>query len=170
MITINVPAVPVAQPRPRAVGRLSKGKVVARVHEHTSIKQADGSRKPHPIVAFKATCRMAAEQAYNGPPLSGPVVMRLMFVMPRPNNMIWKSKPMDVVEHTKKPDKDNLEKAVKDALTGIVWVDDSQVWASEVFKVIASGQEQPHVSIKIIEQTLEEYAREHGEIWEVVTR
>lgn len=95
--------------------------------------------------------------------------MRIVFVMPRPSNMIWKKKPMDIVEHTKKPDKDNLEKAVKDALTGIVWVDDSQVWSSQTFKVIASGRDRPHVSIKIREQTLDEYAREHGEIWHDAT-
>jgi Holliday junction resolvase RusA-like endonuclease len=52
----------------------------------------------------------------------GPVVLDLFFYLPRP-----KSLPKRVRHHVKKPDRDNLEKGVKDALKGILWRDDSQV-------------------------------------------
>lgn len=34
---------------------------------------------------------------------------------------------MNLKPHTKRPDGDNLEKFVNDALTGVLWVDDSQI-------------------------------------------
>lgn len=146
-IVIRVPAVPVAQPRPRAV--LSHDRKSARIHELTSIKKADGTRKAHPIVAFKATTKLAAQQVYVGPPLDCALRCNLLFVMPRTKGQIWKKKPMPRLRHAKKPDCDNLAKSVWDALSGLIWVDDSQVCESRITKVIAAGSEQPHVLITI---------------------
>jgi Holliday junction resolvase RusA-like endonuclease len=145
-LRIRVPAVPVAQPRARATqGRNGH----ARVHEVTTIKNADGSRKAHPIVAFKATVRLAVERAYQGPPLTGPLRVDVTAVFPRPNSMIWKTKLMPRERHIKKPDRDNLDKAVLDSLKDLLWVDDCQVCAGEIEKWIAAGDEQPHVEITI---------------------
>ncbi|MDI9559696.1 MAG: RusA family crossover junction endodeoxyribonuclease, partial [Pseudomonadota bacterium] len=44
------------------------------------------------------------------------------FIFARPKTL-----PKKVVDHTKKPDLDNLLKALKDAMTGIVWHDDAQI-------------------------------------------
>lgn len=148
-IQIRVPAVPVAQPRPRA----SSFGGNTRVHEVTSIKTKNG-RKAHPIVAFKATVRLAFESAYQGPPLEGPLRCDMTFVMPRPKSMVWKTREMPRVWHTKKPDRDNLDKAVMDALKDLAWMDDSQVCDGRLLKYIAGGDEQPHVEITI--QSLEE--------------
>jgi Holliday junction resolvase RusA-like endonuclease len=52
--------------------------------------------------------------------------------------------------HAKKPDRDNLDKAVMDALKGLAWIDDSQVCDGRIIKLIAAGDEQPHVEIRII--------------------
>lgn len=145
-IRFTVPAVPVAQPRPRAVQGHNGH---ARMHEVTHIKNADGTRKPHPIAAFKATVRMAAEQAYQGPPLEGPLRMTIVFVFPRTTSQIWKTRPMPRLHHTKTPDRDNCEKAVMDALKGTVFADDAQVCCGEVSKWIAAGDEQPHVEVTI---------------------
>jgi len=146
-ITIRVPAIPVAQPRTKATAFNGR----ARVYDVTTIKQADGTRKPHPIVAFKATVRLAAERAYQGPPLRGPLRVDVEAVFNRPDNMVWKRKPMPRVRHAKKPDRDNLDKAVLDSLKGLLWVDDCQACAGEITKWIASGDEQPHVVITITE-------------------
>ena len=54
--------------------------------------------------------------------LEGAIVMHLVFNLPRP-----KSLPKKVIEHTKKPDLDNLAKAVKDSLKGVCYHDDSQI-------------------------------------------
>ena len=148
-LRITVPAVPVAQPRPRASSRGGH----TRVHTPTSIKQADGSRKPHPILAFKATLKHAAALAYQGPPLECPLRVDVTFVMPRPGKLIWKTRAMPRVPHTIKPDRDNLDKAVMDALSGLLWRDDCQVCDGRIVKVIASGAEQPHVEIVVSEVT-----------------
>lgn len=61
--------------------------------------------------------------------LDGPLKLVVNFRLPRP-----KSLPKRVLWHTKKPDVDNLVKAVKDAMKGIVYRDDSQVVALYVTK------------------------------------
>lgn len=56
------------------------------------------------------------------PMLGGALDMRVVFSLKRP-----KSLPKKVVHHVKKPDLDNLVKAVKDSLKGIAYKDDSQI-------------------------------------------
>lgn len=147
LITIRVPGCPVAQPRTKATVRGGH----AAVYTPSTIGTGP-DRKPHPIVAFKATLRLAAERAYQGAPLSGPLMLSALFVFPRPASKVWKKRPMPREDHISAPDMDNLVKAVKDALKGIVWRDDCQVSRySNITKVIAAGDEQPHCLIMIAE-------------------
>ena len=64
-----------------------------------------------------------------------PIKLWLTFYLPRPKghyNSKGAVKPQHIfTAHTKKPDLDNLVKAVKDSLKGILWYDDSQVYATE---------------------------------------
>lgn len=146
-IRFTVPAVPVAQPRPRAT-MAHNGH--ARMHEVTHVGSAkDGTRRPHPIAAFKATVRLAAQQAYQGPPLECPLRMTVVFVFRRIDKFVWKTRPMPRLPHSSKPDRDNCEKALLDALKGTVFADDAQVCCGEVSKWIAAGDEQPHVEVTI---------------------
>jgi Holliday junction resolvase RusA-like endonuclease len=140
-----VPAIPIAQPRAKA--STFGGHV--KIYTPTSIKNEDGSRKPHPIAAFKATVRLAFRDAYKGSPLTGPLKCDCLFVMPRPKNLIWKTRSMPRLPHTSKPDRDNLDKAVMDALKGLAWIDDAQVCQGYIEKCIASGYEQPHAVITV---------------------
>lgn len=135
-IRFVVPAVPVAQPRHR-IGVIN-GKA-----------RAFSANKTHPIHAFKATVRQSSQAAYMGPPLSGPIRCDLLIVFPRTKSQIWKTKPMPRLPHAKKPDRDNVDKAVLDALTGLMWVDDAQVCDGRITKVIAAGDEQPHVVVTV---------------------
>lgn len=135
MIAFTVPAIPIAQPRQRHAIR---GNYVA---NYTPTK--------HPVTAFKATVRLSFADAYQGPPLEGPVTLKIAFIFPRPGRMIWKKRDMPRVEHTSKPDLDNCLKSVKDALKGLAWRDDSQVSQLVACKHIASGDEQPHVYVEI---------------------
>jgi len=134
-ISFTVPAIPVAQPRPRATAIGGH----ARVYQPTK----------HPIAAFKASVRLAASQAFTGAPLAGPLRVDCLFIFPRTKNQIWKSRPMPRIWHAKKPDRDNCDKAVLDALSGLLWLDDSQVCAGTIEKWIAAGDEQPHVVVTI---------------------
>lgn len=68
----------------------------------------------------------------------GPVAMRYQFIMPRPKALTrW-----EAVHHAVRPDLDKLIRAVNDALTGIAYVDDGQIYRMEAEKHYAGiGQE-----------------------------
>lgn len=70
-----------------------------------------------------------AAQRVAGQPLVGPVRLELDFALVRP-----KSLPKRVHAHTKKPDLDKLVRAVKDALKGVLYLDDAQVVALSATK------------------------------------
>jgi len=74
--------------------------------------------------------------------LDGPLNMNLYFYLPRP-----KSLPKKVLYHIKKPDVDNLVKAVKDSLKGVCYHDDSQIIC-----IVASKEydAQPRVEILVM--------------------
>ena len=137
-ITFVVPAIPIAQPRPKA--RAFAG--------HAQIYEAD---KSHPVHAFKASVRHAAAEAYQGAPLECPLYVSLLFVFPRPANKRWKKRPMPREWCPKKPDCDNLIKSCLDAMNGLTFADDSQVVAMDLTKFVAAGDEQPHVVVRIRE-------------------
>lgn len=137
-LSFVVPDVPVAQPRQRQ--RVAPGGFVQNYTPTDS-----------PVNAFKASVKRAANDAYRGKPLSGPLSVSVLFVFPRTSGQIWKTKPMPRIWHTKKPDLDNLVKAVWDALSGIVWIDDKQICDARQRKKIASGDEQPHCVVVIKE-------------------
>lgn len=75
----------------------------------------------------------AAREAYQGPPLSGAIHLDLWFLFPRPKCHYGTGKNANVLKasapfhYTKKPDRCKLERCIEDALTGIIWKDDSQV-------------------------------------------
>lgn len=138
-IRFTVPAVPIAQPRQRH--RIIAGKSGNFVGNYTPSKS--------PVNDFKATVRMAAREYWNEAPHQGPVELVLKFVFPRPKKMIWKSRPMDRTAHTARPDVDNLQKSVADALSKLLWQDDSQVYSVTASKWVASGDEGPHVVVEV---------------------
>jgi crossover junction endodeoxyribonuclease RusA len=86
-----------------------------------------------------------AAQAFTGAPLDGPLRISLVFVMPRPAGTPKKSTPPAI----KRPDLDKLTRAVFDALSGVVWNDDSQAVELHAFKRLAQLDEQPGVNIRI---------------------
>ncbi len=134
-VDFTVPAVPVAQPRPRAT---MAGKH-ARVY---------GAASKHPVNAFKATVRMAWQEAHDGTPFEGPISVDALFVFPRPKSFpkkggrMWKAT---------KPDRDNLDKSLLDALSGVAWADDAQVCSGLVQKAYAAHDEAPHVEVTVRE-------------------
>lgn len=125
---------PKGQPRPRAFARKMGGKFVARVFESGT---AEG---------WKSCIAQAAAPVRPTAPFAGPVGLQLTFHMPRPRGhyvagKIEKGlKPAAPVWHIGKPDNDNLQKAVMDAITqlGGFWVDDSQVASVRSRKVYSS--------------------------------
>lgn len=139
-IRFTVPACPVPQPRQRhRVVTTGDGRAFAQ--NYTS--------RTDPVQAFKATVRMAAQAAYQGGPLDGPVRVVATFILPRPKYLTWKRKPMPRQHSAARPDLDNLAKSLKDALTGLLWVDDIQVSVMSLEKWYAAGDEQPCVVVEV---------------------
>lgn len=131
MIRFQVQGDPKGQPRPRAFARRMGDKFVARVFEAGT---AEGWKS---LIASEARV-YAPEQ-----PISGPVSVRLIFSFRRPQSHFRTGKnagelrPDAPYYHTSKPDNDNLEKAVFDALTqiGLFWDDDKQIVHNETVKI-----------------------------------
>lgn len=79
----------------------------------------------------------------------GPVVLAIVFYLPRPQALLTKSKAGQAIPHVKKPDLDKLARAAKDALTGVVWTDDSQVTDLIARKRYCAAGEFPRVVIRV---------------------
>lgn len=148
MLNVRVDGVPVPQPRPRAaVARDRQGQTV--VDPRTGRAKITVWSNSIDVRDWKLLVRSAVSKVWGMPPHEGPIGIYCTFLMPRPKALIWKTKPMPRVLHTKKPDCDNLLKAVWDALLELVWLDDSQVVDCRGTKFICSGDEPPGVEIKI---------------------
>jgi len=139
-VSFVVPGVPVAQPRQRT--RIVEAEDRTYTQNYTPAK--------HPVNAFKAAVALAVAAAYQGPPLEGPLRVSVLFLLPRPGRLIWKRREMPRVWAPVKPDRDNLEKSLQDALNGQLWADDAQIVAGAVRKMYASGDEQPHTEVEVM--------------------
>ena len=140
MITFTVPAVPVAQPRPRAGLLFTKG----------GKRRAGIMRdEDHPVHGFKASVQKSARDAYQGPPLECVLWINLAFVLPRPKKFNRKKDDPGRLWCQARPDADNLAKSICDALNALTWRDDSQIARMVVTKFYAAMDEQPCVEVQI---------------------
>ena len=123
IIQFFVPGHPEAQPRSRARVIRTKAGVT-----HAGVYNPQG-----PSHVWKIYLREAAKKA--GCSIhEGPVVVSESFFFSRPQRLMKKTSPEGKIPHTSKPDRDNLDKAVLDALTGIAWLDDCQVFSGRISK------------------------------------
>ena len=130
---VVIPGQPAAQARPRfANGRAYRAG--RSVHWETAAAHlmAEAWTKEHPP-GVRAT---------------GPLVLDVTAVFQRPKRMIWKRRPMKREPHYRRPDLDNVIKAICDAVqaSGII-DDDGAICAIQARKCYASGDESPHVAI-----------------------
>lgn len=72
-----------------------------------------------------------ARRSFDGPPMTGPVGVQMLFRLPRPAGA-------SPGTFTTPPDVDKLSRAVLDALAGVVYVDDAQVVRLVASKVYAA--------------------------------
>ena len=122
--------------------------------------RADGG-KYDPSAQDKREFNLQSRRYAPESPISGPVLLYVVFYMPVPKGALKKvleaaadidysppepeSVAVDFAEpylrnnrfHIKRPDLDNLLKLVKDALNGLMWVDDSQVQIGGAFKILS---------------------------------
>ena len=114
-VTFEIPGEPVAKARPRAT------MVAGRARMYTPAKTEN----------YEARVALFAQQAMAGQSIiEGPVALSVTALFPIPPS--WPKKRQAAAragteQHTKKPDLDNVLKAIKDGMNGVVWKDDSQV-------------------------------------------
>lgn len=95
------------------------------------------------VAAWRNDVRNAASAAFGEALVSGPILTEMVFMLARPKNHHVSGNPDRPLKpgapfwHTFAPDRDKLERATNDALTGVIWIDDSQVAATLSQKVYA---------------------------------
>ena len=138
-VEFTVPGTPVAKGRPRfAPGR-------PRAHAYAGEDRA--VRKP------REDGRQRRYAQYR--PYAGPIRLVVHIGMPIPTS--WSQKRQRAaaageIGATKKPDADNVVKALKDGMNGVVYVDDGQVvdlWVAKRYAVV------PGVRVEAIELNLQ---------------
>lgn len=173
---------PKAQPRPRARAIRQAGKWIATVYDQLEEYVPHSKpriRKPWDAARWKAAIQEQVRQAriIRGPvtgkttyrePVEGPVLCDMTFYFPRTQEMLgdtfrW---GRDDFPYVGKPDVDNLQKLVLDAITQagwyeirgvlikepLVWLDDAQVCDAQVQKRYCGERGQP--GVKIIVESL----------------
>ena len=124
-----------------------KGSLVGRFAHH-----------PKATVEWESLCRLQAAdemRARNLPVHEGPVELYLVVTIHRPkshygtgrNARKVKASAPGRMDHTQKPDYDKLARGVTDALTGIVYHDDSQVTQGVVRKEWCGRDEEQGVLV-----------------------
>lgn len=128
----TVPGIPRGKGRPRFYRR------GAHVATYTDDRTA----------AFENLVRLACQM--DGPPFEGPVCLTVHAEFPYPKS--WSRKRIEAeVFHVKRPDADNILKAVLDGLNGVAWVDDSCVAQVTCTKRYTVGEPGLHVVIETME-------------------
>ena len=100
------------------------------------------------LTAWRARIAEEAQKVMDGPLMEGPLAMEVVFTLPRP-----KSRPKKYRYPDKKPDYDKLVRAVGDALTKVVYRDDSQlchVVVDKRYEGDPEAGERPGVSIVVM--------------------
>lgn len=121
MISFTVYGEPVAQGRPRA----------------TTVKGYVRMYDPAKSRNYKDYVRLAAAEHAPDRLIESAIGLKLFVYRPIPKS--WSKKKQEQAERgeivpTTKPDADNYLKAIKDALNGIIWRDDSQIVDVQVSK------------------------------------
>ena len=137
-IDIVVPGAPVA--KPRAKGFYNK-KTEKMHHYYKNDKE---------LKNYEQFIKVKASELFEKP-LTGPICLSVHFLMPRPQNLMWKTKEMPRVPCGKRPDVDNLVKTIEDALNGIAYLDDGQITELHVWKQYHAGDEGPKTVIRVEE-------------------
>jgi Holliday junction resolvase RusA-like endonuclease len=120
MTTFSVQGLPISQGSKRPLRNKYSGR----------IQMVESSEKLKP---WRELVALTASQAMSGPPFKGPVSIVIRFRFPRPRSHYGTGRNHGTVKASApfvpigKPDLDKLQRAVFDALTHVIWLDDAQV-------------------------------------------
>ncbi len=103
--------------------------------------------------AWMDSVKLAAHQAYAGELLAGPIVLSVEFYFRRPQSHYGSGRNYGQVKesaplwHTQTPDLDKLVRCLGDALTGVIWLDDKQVFETHSKRLWTTTTERAEVTI-----------------------
>ncbi len=133
------------------------GKPVAKARHRTGTSKKTGKSyryTPKNTVRYETYLADLAKMEMSGKnPTKAPIKLDLVLLFEIPKSWpSWKREAAETrfIEHTTKPDADNVVKAIKDALNKVVWHDDAQVCQVSVTKVYSDT---PGVQIEVTELT-----------------
>lgn len=124
--------IPVAKGRPRVTMRGGK----------------PATYTPTKTVSFEQAVAAAARAAMGTAILEGPLRVDILAVLPRPASLMRKRDPEGLVWAPKRPDRDNIEKAVCDGMAAC-WRDDAQIVCGEPVKCYAEKTGRPRVEVHV---------------------
>lgn len=160
IVEFTVAGEPKARPRPRHGARLVRKpgggmKAVSMSYHPTKIRRGKDGKITAESKAWVAAqawydaVARAARPHLPSEPWKGPVLLDIQIYFERPKYMLKKKYPDGPIPHTAKPDRDNCEKSVSDALEAAgLYENDSQVCAGEVRKWYAARGAGPGVVIR----------------------
>lgn len=131
-VEFTIAGEPVAQGRPR----FSNSGGFVKTYDPAKSREA----KQH--VRYAAKEAMSEES-----PLAGAIHMRAEFGIMMPKTMERKRTPREREWRTKKPDLDNLLKLVKDACSGVVYLDDNAIVQVTARKIQCAQGEAPFTRV-----------------------
>ncbi len=143
MIKLSVPGPPYGKARARVV-RLRNGRSLA----FTPDKTARMENLVRTVFAAEFPGHV---------PIAGAICMDIQAFMPIPKSTPKRLAALMIQEnvpHTKKPDRSNIEKLAEDALNGVAYVDDCQIFDGNTRKVYSA---RPRLEISIREFVPGEY-------------
>jgi len=136
-IRIVILGEPVAQGRPRAF-KTPAG----------YIRTYDPSKSRN----WKGVARDVMAKALTGGAIlhpEGPCEVHVLAVFSCPRSQFRKRDPWPRRPHAKRPDAENVAKAVLDSGTGLLWGDDSQIARLTIEKLIGAQGEAPFVEVRV---------------------
>ena len=138
VLTVDIPGQPIGQGRPK----------FSTINGHARAYDPEKSRN------YKAYVRMLATQAMKDrgfTMIEGPCVLSInaYFEVPKSKSKKFRAAALSGLEYpTKKPDIDNIIKAIQDALNGLAYKDDALIVRLGVTKLYS---EIPRVEVSLIE-------------------
>jgi Holliday junction resolvase RusA-like endonuclease len=153
-IRVVIPGEPVAQGRQRhRIVRTNTGR------EFVQNYQPAKSKNWKAVAAW-----LMAREMDSRPPFAGPVTLDVVAYFTCPHSQWRKRTPLGRRWHGKRPDFDNVGKAICDAAKGVLYLDDSQICDVRMRKIIAAQGEAPRVELTVRELREDELTKLPGSV------
>jgi Holliday junction resolvase RusA-like endonuclease len=151
-LRFTIPGNAVGKGRARATVRRGKGgKIITDAKGNPVI----GNYTPEATRTFESLVKdIAGQKMHALPIITRPIELQITVYVAIPGGWpVWKQEAAarQEIGATTKPDLDNVEKAIKDALNGVVWVDDVQVISCDKVKLYVDDGRPARIEVAIRE-------------------